>query len=162
MAGHGNNELSFPWSAGILARILAYQGRAAEAWEQLDLARVALCRQGGCAEYVGPDGRWNMQYFGTAQAALCSALHALVLQRYGNSLRFFPALPPGWEACAFRGFLMAGLRLEARYSAGTASIVVQNERRDGWHGKLHLGRVTRVVSLPPGERLECRLEDRDA
>jgi hypothetical protein len=102
-----------------------------------------------------------MQYFGTAQAALCSALHALMLQRHGNALWFFPALPPGWDTCAFRGYLTAGLRLEARYSAGTASIVVQNERQESWHGRLRLGRATRVVSLPPGELLECRLEDRD-
>jgi hypothetical protein len=160
MAGHGNSETGFPWSAGILARILAYQGQTIAAWEQLELTRPALCDQGGCAEYIDEEGRWNMQYFSTAQAALCSALHALLLQRHGSEVRLFDGRRLGWEDCAFSGFLTGGLRLDARYQSGKAMVLARNERAQAWRGALVLGKTHRLVSLRSGERLECTLEDR--
>jgi hypothetical protein len=162
MAGHGNNEHGFPWSAGILARLLAYQGRVAAAWQQLDLTRVALCAQGGCAEFVDEQGRWNLQYFSTAQAALCSALHALVLQQHGAELRLFPALPPGWERCAFRGFLFAGLRLDAAYELGGVQLTVRNETDHPRRVSFRLGAMVRRLELAAGTRQDLELEDRDA
>lgn len=159
MAGHGNNEDGFPWSAGLLARILAYQGRYAEAWEQLDLARVALCAQGGCAEYVDPDGRWNMQYFSTAQAALCSALHALLLQEHGAEVRLFPGLPAIWDRAAFRGFRAAGLRIDARYEHGRVQLLMANPTARTRRILLRLGTTGRRVALAAGGELAVELEE---
>ncbi|MDB5078004.1 MAG: hypothetical protein JWO42_4183 [Chloroflexi bacterium] len=159
MAGHGNNEAGFPWSAGILARILAYQGQSEAAWEQLDFARVALCAQGGCAEYVDPEGHWNLQYFSTAQAALCSALHALLLQQHGAELHFFPAVPQAWGHCSFTGFLVAGLRVDAAYERGRASIVVHNETDRTRSAVLRLGSDVRRLTLTPGAKQSLELEN---
>ncbi|HEY7832740.1 MAG TPA: hypothetical protein VIG30_04140, partial [Ktedonobacterales bacterium] len=158
MAGHGNNELGFPWSAGVLARILAYQGETAAAWEQLDLARPALCAQGGCTEYIDSEGRWNMQYFSTAQAALCGALHAMLLQRHGSEVRLFAGRQLGWDECSFRGFLAGGLRLDAHFAAGKATVLARNERAQPWRGTLSLGKSRQSVCLRAGEQLECTLE----
>ena len=162
MAGHGNNELGFPWSAGVLARILAYQGAYHEAWEQLDLARVALCPQGGSAEYVGPDGRWSSQYFSTAQAALCSALHALLLQTHGRELRLFPAARAlGWREASFNGFLAAGLSLDASYKDRIAQMRIENTTNRPRMAVLRLGDTRRTISLQPAEAVNVSLEDRN-
>ncbi len=150
MAGHGNGETGFPWSAGVLARILAYQGRADAAWEQLDLARGALCAQGGSAEYVDEHGGWNMQYFSTAQATLCSAVHALLLQQHGAELRLFPAVPPAWSRCAFSGFLAAGLSLDASYEVGRVAVSVRNVTGAGRRALLRAGSRTATLDLAPG------------
>lgn len=162
MAGHGNNELGFPWSAGVLARILAYQGAYYEAWEQLDLARVALCPQGGSAEYVGPDGRWSSQYFSTAQAALCGALHALLLQTHGRELQLFPAARAlGWREASFNSFLAAGLSIDASYKDRIAQVRIENTTNRPRVAVLRLGDTRRMVSLQPAAAVNVSLEDRD-
>jgi len=160
LVGHGNGPLGFPWSAGIMSRILAFQGRGAEAWEQLDLARPALCAQGGSAEYCDEQGRWNSQYFSTAQAALCSALHALVLQRHGVELRLFPSLPNGWDQCSFSGFQARGISLDAAYHCGTAEIVARNTTDRTRTAVFRLGSTRRVVHLRPGADSRFVLEER--
>jgi len=160
LAGHGNGPLGFPWSAGILARILAFQGRSAEAWEQLDLARPALCAQGGSAEYCDDEGRWNSQYFSTAQAALCSALHALVLQPHGRALHLFPALPAGWHQCSFRRFQARGLSLDAAYEDGRAEIEARNPTDQPRGAVFRLGTAWHVVQLDPGSATRFVLEER--
>ncbi|HWE61962.1 MAG TPA: hypothetical protein VHB98_09635 [Chloroflexota bacterium] len=161
MAGHGNNEQGFPWSAGILARLLAFQGRVDAAWQQLDLARTALCVQGGCAEYVDAQGRWNNQYFSTAQAALCSALHALLLQAHGAELRLFPALPAHWQRCGFRDFLVDGVRLDARYDRGAAEVVVRNACARPRRIRLRFGAHVQLLTLGVGECRTLELGGRD-
>ena len=160
LAGHGNGPLGFPWSAGILARILAFQGRSVEAWEQLDLARPALCAQGGSAEYCDEDGRWNSQYFSTAQAALCSALHALVLQAHGRMLHLFPALPTGWDQCSFRRFQARGLSLDASYEGGRTEIEARNPTDQPRGAVFRLGAASRMVQLGPGSAIRFVLEER--
>ena len=150
MVGHGNNELGFPWAAGVVARILAYQGKPEAAWEQLELTRPALCAQGGCAEYVKPDGTWNFQYFSTAQAALCSALHALLLQAEGGELRLFPALPAGWTDCAFRDLLANGFALTARYRNGEATVTIRNTTDRTRVAHVSLGDRRTSVALEAG------------
>jgi hypothetical protein len=161
LVGHGNGPLGFPWSAGILARILAYQDRAAEAWEQLDFARPALCAQGGCAEYCDEHGRWNAQYFSTAQAALCSGLDALVLQTHGSEIHLFPALPPGWTTCAFKNFQALGLRITATLENGTAAIEISNPMARERRAMVKLGNDRRAVTVPAGGRQHMVLENRD-
>jgi hypothetical protein len=160
LVGHGNGPLGFPWSAGIMSRILAFQGRSAEAWEQLDLVRPALCAQGGSAEYCDDAGRWNAQYFSTAQAALCSALHALLLQRHGRTLRLFPSLPPGWDRCSFRGFQSRGLSVDASYEGGRAEIEARNLTEQPRGAVFCLGAARRVVQLGPGSTSRFVLEER--
>jgi hypothetical protein len=159
MAGHGNSEDGFPWSAGLLARILAYQGRREAAWEQLDLARVALCRQGGSAEYVDPQGHWNSQYFGTAQAALSSAINALLLQQHGSEVHLFPAIPAHWQQCGFQGFLAAGMRIEARFDHGHVAAGVRNQSGGYRTIVCRFGCSTRRLTLPPGAQQSLELEN---
>jgi hypothetical protein len=124
----------------------------------LDLARPALCTEGGCAEYCDEEGRWNSQYFSTAQAALCSALHALVLQRHGVHIRLFPALPPGWDQCAFTGFQAAGLNLDANYSRGVAEVEVRNPSDRARSAVFRLGKACVAVRLDPGTHQRLVLE----
>jgi hypothetical protein len=150
MAGHGNNDLGFPWAAGVVARILAYQGDVAGAWQQLELTRPALCAEGGCAEYVGPGGQWNYQYFSTAQAALCSALHALLLQVHSGALHLFPALPVGWEACAFQNFLANGFSVDAHYDRGRAHVTLRNMADRTRVAHLSLGQRRLSIALAAG------------
>jgi hypothetical protein len=161
MAGHGNSEHGFPWSAGVLARLLAYQGRVDAAWEQLELARVALCAQGGCAEYVEAEGRWNNQYFSTAQAALCSALHALLLQMHGAELRLFPALPAHWERCGFRDFLVDGLHVDAQFERGVATVTVRNEGVRPRRQRVRFGALVETMEVGAGDRRTLELESGD-
>jgi hypothetical protein len=150
LAGHGTNGAGFPWSAGVLARVLAYQGQAGAAWEQLDLARAALCAQGGSSEYVDEEGRWNMQYFSTAQATLCGAIHALLLQRHGGEARLFPALPSAWRHCAFRGFLLAGMRLDATYEPDRITVTARNATDAPRHAILRTRSAAIRLDLAPG------------
>ncbi len=160
LVGHGNGPLGFPWSAGILARILAYQGRAVEAWEQLDFARPALCAQGGCAEYCDERGLWNSQYFSTAQAALCSGLNALVLQRHGSDIHLFPAMPPGWTTAAFKNFQILGLRIDATFENGAAEVEVRNPTAQDREATVKLGSAGQAVHIPAGERVHLVLDSR--
>lgn len=157
MAGHGNDPQGFPWSAGLLARILAYQERGDTAWEQIDLARPALCAEGGCAEYVAADGSWNSQYFSTAQAALCSALHALLLQAHGAELRLFPALPSHWDCCGFRGLLANGWRVDATYAHGLVKASVENATGRSRRAYLRSGTQRLRLDLAAGETATLEL-----
>jgi len=91
-----------------------------------------------------------MQYFSTAQAALCSALHALLLQEHGAELRLFPALPPAWDRCAFSGFLAAGLRLDASYEPSRVAVTVRNETDRSRRAVLRAGAAARRVELAAG------------
>ena len=43
---------------------------------------------------------WNMQYFGTAQASVCTAIHQLLLQSF-DGIHIFPALPASWTNVEF-------------------------------------------------------------
>ena len=100
LVGHGGSEAGFPWSAGILATIFARQGEGDTAWSIIESTRPTICTCGGMTE-VMDQGQWNMQYFGTAQGAVCTALHSLLLQARGQAVHLFPALPSGWPAAEF-------------------------------------------------------------
>jgi hypothetical protein len=118
MVGHGGSESGFPWSAGVLATIFALQGNGDAAWQIIESTRPAMCVYGGMTE-VMEGGKWNMQYFGTAQGAVCTAIHKLLLQAEGQEIRVFPALPSGWETAQFDRLLAAGMSVSARLDAGT-------------------------------------------
>lgn len=103
-----------PWAAGVLATILANQGRADEAWQLLETVRPMMCQFGGLTE-VMEGGKWNMQYFGTAQGAVCSALHSLLLQKNGNTIRIFPAIPKHWKHASFNHLLAGGCAISGSF-----------------------------------------------
>jgi hypothetical protein len=148
--GHGGSESGFPWAAGVLGTVLARQGDGATAWQVIQTARAALCAFGGMAEIV-TDGAWNMQYFGTAEGAICTALHQLLLQSAGDTVQLFPARPPEWDEVAFENLLTAGLTVSARYRQGAVQATVSNA---GGARTIRLvyGDDAREISLAPGER----------
>jgi hypothetical protein len=74
--------------------------------------RPAICKFGGITEVIRT-GKWNMQYFGAAQGALCTALHNLLLQPRGDEVLLFPALPSAWAEAAYQDLLAAGLGISA-------------------------------------------------
>jgi hypothetical protein len=121
MVGTGGKSYGFPWSAGILASVLARQGRDSMAWEVIQGTRPAICQFGGMTE-VMEDGTWNMQYFGTAQAAVCTALHTLLIQGWEDKIDIFPAVPEAWESCSFDRLTAAGCVLSARLDRRTGRI----------------------------------------
>lgn len=149
MVGHGGDEDGFPWSAGVLATILAHQGDADAAWDVIARTRPALCQYGGVAERVYKDGRWNMQYFGTAHGALCTAINALLLQERGEEIHLFPAIPSLWEGISFEGFLCDGLLISA--DLDNPKVWVKNITVS-WRRKLiRAGDKVLEVNLRPGE-----------
>jgi hypothetical protein len=121
MVGHGGNENGFPWSAGVLATVCARQGQGDQAWEVIEGTEPAICSFGGMTE-VMEAGTWNMQYFGTAQGAVCTALHNLLLQGEADEIRVFPALPSNWPEAAFERLLANGCEVSASVSRGSGVI----------------------------------------
>jgi hypothetical protein len=104
-----------PWSAGVLATIFAMQGDGDTAWRLIESTSPALCGFGGMSEYVVAGRRWNMQYFSTAQAAVCTAIHHLMLQDRDGDVLLFPSVPGGWPRCSFERLLAAGVEISGRF-----------------------------------------------
>jgi hypothetical protein len=123
--GRSGMHYNFPWASGVLATIFARQGDGDQAWSILQDTRPTICQFGGMAEVMeGPD--WNMQYFGTAQAATVTALHALMLQGEEGQVSLFPALPAEWQECGFESLLAEGLEISASYRQGQVSGSARN------------------------------------
>lgn len=151
IVGHGGNESGFPWAAGVLATICALQGRGDLAWQVIESTRPTICVFGGMAE-VMQDNEWNMQYFGTAQAAVCTALHQLLLQSKGNEVRLFPALPTAWECASFENLLAAGLSVTATWRAGAdLTCTVKNITPIRLSRRIRFGERFADVTLEAGE-----------
>ncbi len=132
---------SSAWTAGLLAMVFARLGDADTAWSLIESTRPSLCVHGGMAE-VTREGRWNMQYFSTAQGAVCTAIHNLLLQAQEDEIRLFPAVPSTWEQCSFEGLLAAGCEVTARYnrSSGTVEATARN---------ITDGAITRRIRVGP-------------
>lgn len=157
--GHGGGENGFPWAAGVLATIVARQGSGEMAWRIIETARPTICTFGGMTE-VMQDNTWNMQYFGTAQAAVCTAIHHLLLQttREG-AIHVFPALPPTWITARFESLLAAGLTVSAELDAQKVTCTLKNESTVTLTRQVkHRDQLTEVT-LAPGEtrKLEWHL-----
>jgi hypothetical protein len=106
LVGHGSDkDAGFPSAAGVLATIFARQGDGETAWPLIDGTRSAICEFGGMSEVIR-DGKWNMQYLGTA-------LHNLFLQPRGDEVLLFPALPSAWAEAAYQDLLAAGMGISA-------------------------------------------------
>ena len=146
--GHYYN---FPWHWGVLGTILAFQGRADQAWEAIESSRPAICEFGGMTE-VMEDNDWNMQYFCTAQAAVVTALHSLLLQAgTGDEVHVFPAVPAAWQTCSFERLLANGLEVSAGYEAGRIRGQVKNIAPLALERTVRFGSIEKHVQLKPGE-----------
>lgn len=154
--GHGGSESGFPWAAGVLGMIFALQGQGDTAWQIIQTSRGCICIHGGMTE-VMENGQWNMQYFGTAQGAVCTAIHNLLLQAHGDEIRLFPALPKAWQTepgVSFENLLAAGFLVSAQYNSGQVRCTLKNiaaqplTRAVKWTGQ------PRTVTLQPGEETE--------
>jgi alpha-L-fucosidase 2 len=154
---------SFPWTAGWLATILAHQGDTEAAWDCIERARPAIGMHGGMAE-VAWDWGWNMMYFGTAQGAICTALHSLLLQNHADEVRLFPAIPEAWRGAGFQRLLSGGLEVSAELDRGAGRVrgAVRNitpaplTRTLRWGERAQDVRA-QTVELAPGEVAEFDL-----
>ena len=154
LVGHGGSDEGFPWSAGLLATIFARQGDGDTAWGIIEHTRPAICAFGGMTEILS-GGQWNMQYFGTAQAAVSTAIHSLLLQARGPVVRLFPALPAGWHDLGFERLLAAGLAvsaaLETGGGVGRVQATVQNISPSVLTREIWFSQRGVPVTLQPGE-----------
>lgn len=151
IVGHGGNESGFPWAAGVLATILALQGQGDLAWQVIESTRPTICTFGGMTE-VMENNEWNMQYFGTAQAAVCTALHKLLLQASGDEIRLFPALPATWERARFENLLAGGFTVTATWDRGAGiECAAKNISATRLRRRICWGDQVAEVMLEPGE-----------
>lgn len=150
LIGHGNNNTGFPWSAGVLGAILAWQGRGDLVWQAIEGSRDTICTFGGMTE-VMEDGNWNMQYFGTAQGAVCIAIHQMLLQVHDDNIELFPAVPSSWDQTAFKNLLADGLTVSATYNAGKVVWTATNIASVPLSRQLAYGAQVATVELQPGE-----------
>ena len=94
-----------------------------------------------------------MQYFGTAQGAVCTALHNLLLQAEDDGIRVFPALPSGWSEAAFERLLANGCEVSA--SVRRSSGVIEGDLLNVTAGPLDLwlriGQQLETVEIASGE-----------
>jgi hypothetical protein len=139
-----------PWANGVLATILARQGNAGAAWDAIQNTRAAICQFGGMTE-VMEDNNWNMQYFGTAQAAVATAIHSLLLQSSEDIISLFPALPNDWQACSFSRLLAPGLEVSASYDKGRITGEVKNITPFALDRRITFGTETQSIHLKTGQ-----------
>jgi hypothetical protein len=152
MVGHGGNENGFPWSAGVLATVCARQYQGDQSWEIIEGTAPAICSFGGMTE-VMEAGQWNMQYFGTAQGAVCTALHNLLLQAEADEIRVFQALPSSWSEAAFERLLANGCEVSAsvRMRSGGVEGHLVNVTAEPLMLRLRVGQQDETVKLASGE-----------
>lgn len=147
---------NFPWSWGVLTTIFARQSKGDLAWEILQNTRPTICQFGGMTE-VMEDNNWNMQYFGTAQAAVVTALHNLVLQGVGSQVDLFSAVPFQWQAVSFERLLSNGMEISAQLDQAGVNGEVRNittgviQRTISWRDLTDQTGRTITLSLEPGE-----------
>jgi hypothetical protein len=154
IVGHGGSESGFPWSAGVLATIFARQGDGDTAWRIVESTRPAICVFGGMTEVIH-EGEWNMQYFGTAQAAVVTAIHNLLLQAEGDTIRLFPAFPTAWDSARFDHLLAAGFEVSAALnSGGSVTCAVTNIAPARLTRSVVYRETATTVTLEPGETLQ--------
>jgi hypothetical protein len=152
MVGHGGDQNGFPWSAGVLATVCARQGQGDQAWEIIQGTAPAICTFGGMTE-VMEAGHWNMQYFGTAQGAVCTALHNLLLQAEEEEIRVFPALPSSWAEASFERLLANGCEVSAsvRQSSSAIDGHLVNVTAKRLSLRLGIGQQDETVKIDSGE-----------
>ena len=151
MLGHGGASYGFPWSAGVVGTMLARQGQGDTAWAVLDAIRPTICNFGGMTEVMEND-TWNMQYFGTAEAAVCTAIHSLLLQTSGDGIDVLPSLPSQWESAAFENLRVSGFTVSASWTrAGGVTVTARNAAPLPLTRELRYQGNTIMLDLQPGE-----------
>ena len=156
VVGHGGSESGFPWAAGVLATIIAQQGDGDTAWQIIETTRPAICSFGGMTEVLD-EGAWNMQYFGTAQGAVCTALHQLLLQTTADgAIRVFPALPSAWTTAKFENLLASGLTVSAQVKALEITCILRNESSTTLTRRVQCRDSVTEITLAPGESANLR------
>ncbi|HPS01773.1 MAG TPA: glycoside hydrolase N-terminal domain-containing protein [Candidatus Sumerlaeota bacterium] len=130
---------SFSWAACLEARA----GRAEEAWHYLDLYLKAFILRNGF--HVNGDqtksGLSNFQYRPftlEGNFAASQAVHEMLMQSWGGTIRVFPALPGAWKDVSF-----VNLRAEGGFK-------VSAERAGG---------QTRTVRIESPSKTHVRLAD---
>jgi hypothetical protein len=149
LSGYDGTDREFPWSTGILATILAWQGDGERAWRVIQATRPTICIFGGMAE-VMENHEWNMQYFGTAQASVCTAIHQLLLQSF-DGIHIFPALPAAWTSVEFENLLADGVTVSARRDGQKVVCRVKNESPVTLTRRVRYGDQVTEVTLASGE-----------
>jgi hypothetical protein len=155
LLGHGNSERGFPWSAGVLASILAWQHRGDLAWAALEGARPTICTFGGMTEVMEND-EWNMQYFGTAQGACCVAIHQMLLQSHVGEMadiELFPAIPSSWDRASFERLLAEGFAVSAKYTPTQVDWTVTNVSPERLTRTIHYRDQSTTVELGPDDEM---------
>jgi alpha-L-fucosidase 2 len=150
LIGHGNGGGGFPWSAGVLGAILAWQHQGDLVWQVIQGTRPTICTFGGMTEVMEND-QWNMQYFGTAQGAVCIAIHQMLLQTAGDRIELFPALPASWDTAAFENLLADGLTLSAKWTRSGVDWTARNIADVRLTRQIACGGQSVTVELNPGE-----------
>jgi hypothetical protein len=150
LMGHGGSESGFPWSAGVLGAILAWQRRGDLAWDVIQRARPTICNFGGMTE-VMENGTWNMQYFGTAQGAVSVALHQILLQSSADTIDLFPALPSSWDRAGFERLLAEGFAVSAKWTPQQVEWTVCNISSMRLSRQVRCGDHAAQVELEPGD-----------
>ncbi|MBI1257822.1 MAG: hypothetical protein GC204_10160 [Chloroflexi bacterium] len=151
MIGHGNSNRGFPWSAGVLGAILAWQHKGDLVWAALEGARPTICQFGGMTE-VMENGEWNMQYFGTAEGSCCIALHQMLLQTHDDQIEIFPAIPSVWEHAGFEDLLADGFTVSAKWTKASGVVwTVKNIAAVPLVRQLHWSTQVKTLDLQPGE-----------
>jgi hypothetical protein len=126
VVGHGGSENGFPWAAGVLATALALMGEGDQAWQTILSTRPTICSFGGMTEVMDENG-WNMQYFGTAEGAVMTAIHNLLLQADEETIAIFPALPSDWSEVSFQNLRALGWLVSAEFTPTRATATVTND-----------------------------------
>ena len=128
------------------------QRRGDDALDILRRCLPAMNIHGGVAERIDEDGRWNLQYFATAHAALCSAIHAVLLSNE-NGIEPFPAVPRAWSAAAFDRLLVGGIEVSATLEGGRLTrLALGNAATEDQTPTIRIGRRTRRLTLRPGDQ----------
>jgi hypothetical protein len=153
-----HKDVLSPWYAGVLATIFALQGDGDTAWQVITRIAGAICEFGGMSEHVFPGGRWNMQYFGTAQSAVATAIHHLMLQERrtkdgDGEIHFFPAVPSVWPDCSFERLLAGGVEVSGSFdrAAGHAHAEIRSIASETFGLTVRSGGRSEKVRLDPAQ-----------
>ncbi len=149
MIGHGNSNRGFPWSAGVLGAVLAWQQRGDLVWQVIEGTRPTICQFGGMTEVMEND-QWNMQYFGTAEAAVSIALHQMLLQVRADSIDLFPAIPSSWDHASFENLLADGFTVSAIFARDGVTWRARNIADHALTRTLRCGDHAETVELAAG------------
>lgn len=157
IVGHGGTEHGFPWAAGVLATSLALMGDGDTAWETIVSTRPTICTFGGMTEVMSDEG-WNMQYFGTAQGAVATAIHNLLLQARDldrePTIAIFPALPSEWESASFNNLRALGWLVSAEFTPHQVTATLTNDAAVPLTRTVTYGKHQEELTLQPGQSHE--------